>query len=307
MQRRYSIRDIARALNRSASTISDELRKNSVKDGYDPDKAQFKAYLKRHNASYRGKKIVDNQALRKFVDQALTEGQSPQAIAGRIKYQEKDLPDVSKNTVYRYAKSPYGKPLGLKFKKKYCITGRPKVTELKDRVFIDKRPEIIEKRARVGDSEGDFIVSGRTGKGVLLSVTDRRLRASFLELIPKVTVDNVHIAFMKVKRRYPEIKSLTLDNDILFQMHKTLGRLLGVEIYFCHPYHSWEKGSIENVNKQIRKFIPKGSDLSQYGSEEINAIEIFLNDRYMECLNYATPNEVLTKHRKRKKQKKQRC
>ena len=98
------------------------------------------------------------------------------------------------------------------------------------------------------------------------------------------------------------MKTLTLDNDILFKMHQTLGKLLNVKIYFCHPYHSWEKGSIENVNMEIRKFIPKGSDLSQYDQEYIQAVEDYVNERFMKCLKYATPEEKLNEYRKNKKQ-----
>jgi IS30 family transposase len=99
------------------------------------------------------------------------------------------------------------------------------------------------------------------------------------------------------------MKTLTLDNDLLFQMHKTLEKLLNVPIYFCHPYHSWEKGSVENRNKIIRQFIPKGSDLSRYDKNEIKAVEDYLNDRYMKCLN-STPKEKLMMHRKGKKKTK---
>lgn len=308
LHKKYSLRDIARTLSRSVSTISDELTRNSVKGIYDPFKAQQKAYVRRHAASWRGKKIVNHQKLKTFVEQNLLDGQSAEAIAGRIKHHEKRLPRISKNTIYRYLRSPYGKIIGIMLKKKKRPKNRrKKVSELKDRVFIDKRPKIIEKRLRVGDLEGDFIVSGKGGKGVLLVAVDRKLRVVFLELILEVTVDNVHAACENIKQRFPELKSLTLDNDLLFQMHKTLEKLLGVPIYFCHPYHSWEKGSVENRNKIIRQFIPKGSDLSQYDKDRVKAIEDYLNDRYLKCLKYATPKEKLTIYRKRKKStKKQR-
>jgi len=243
-----------------------------------------------------------NSALRKFVDSALSDGQSPQAISGRIKHREKQLAYVSKDTVYRYLKSPYGKLIGIKWKKKIRRKVSRKVTQLKDRVFIDKRPKVIEERARVGDMEGDFIVSGRNGKGVLLTTVCRRLKVAFLELITEVTIDEVHCAFERIKKRFPEMKTLTLDNDLLFKMHQAMEKLLNVKIYFCHPYHSWEKGSIENVNMEIRKFLPKGSDLSMYDQEFIQSIEDHVNGRFMECLKYATPEEKLTEHRENKKQ-----
>ena len=84
-------------------------------------------------------------------------------------------------------------------------------------------------------------------------------------------------------------------------MHKTLEKLLKLKIYFCHPYHSWEKGSIENLNKQVRKDIPKGSDLSNYDKEYISLVEEKCNERFMRVLKYKTPQEKLKAHRKRKK------
>jgi IS30 family transposase len=280
--------------------------KNSVKGTYDPGKAHLKAYVRRHRASYRGKKIMAHQALLRFVERNLLDGQSPEAIAGRIRHHEKLLPRVSKDTIYRFLRSPYGKVVGIWLKKKKRPKRRKKVTQLKDRVFIDQRPIIIEKRLRVGDVEADFIVSGRDGKGVLLVVVDRKLRVAFLVLLRTVTVDAVHAAFQRIKRRFPEMRTASIDNDLLFQMHQTLEKLLTIKIYFCRPYHSWEKGSVENANKIIRKFIPKGSDLSRYDAEEITAIEDFLNDRFMKCLQYATPKEMLEKHRQRKRKRKNR-
>ena len=308
LYKKYSLRAIAVALGRAVSSISDEIKNNSTNGEYNPSKAQHKAYVKRHNASYRGKKIVNHKELQKFIEQNLLDGQSPEAIAGRIKYHEKHLPKVSKDTIYRYLRSPNGKVIGLKLKKKKRPKkGRRKVTQLKDRIFIDKRPKIIEKRSRIGDLEIDFIVSGKNGKGILMVAVDRKLRVVFMELILEVTVDNVHAVCQNIKRKFPELKSITLDNDLLFRMHKTLEKLLNVPIYFCHPYHSWEKGSVENRNKIIRQFIPKGSDLSRYDKNEIKAVENYLNDRYLKCLKYATPKEKLKKYRdQKKKTKKQR-
>lgn len=149
--------------------------------------------------------------------------------------------------------------------------------------------------------EADFIVSGRDGVGILLVTVCRKLRVSFLEIIYTVTIKEIHLSFLKIKKRFPEMKTLTLDNDILFRHHRQLEQLVGIKIYFCNPYHSWEKGTVENVNKQIRRHIPKGSDLSQYSRDEISAIEEFLNQRFMKCLNYKTPSEALAGYRKKQK------
>ena len=307
MEKKYSLRDIGRALDRPVSTISDEINRNSVRGIYDPEKAQHKAYVRRHKASFRGRRVIAHKELRKFVEHHLLAGQSPGAISGRIKYQEKNLSYVSKDTIYRYLRSPYGIIIGMKLKKKKRPKGGAKKRTLSDRVFIEDRPEIIEKRERVGDIEADFIVSCRSGYGILLTATDRKLRISFIEIIYNISIDEVHGAFQRIKERFPEMETMTLDNDILFRMHRTLASLLGLKIYFCHPYHSWEKGSIENANRFIRNYIPKGSNLSRYTKQEIALVERKCNDRFMECLNYKTPSEALNEYRQKQKKQPKNC
>lgn len=286
-------------MQRSPNTISREIKINSTKEIYNPEKANHKAYVRRHKASFRSRKIVMNKELRKFVESKLCDDQSPEAIAGRLKYQEKELPYVSKSTIYDFLDSDYGKLIKKKRKKiKYRKT-RAKVNKLKDRKFIEKRTKIAENRERIGDFEGDFIVSGKCGKGILLVLTDRKTRYVFIERILDISVDNVHEKLLKIKKEFKEMKTLTLDNDILFRMHKTLEKILGTPIYFCHPYHSWEKGSVENTNKFIRKYIPKGSNISKYDEEYIKAVQNKCNERFMKCLDYLTPTEALKKEKQR--------
>jgi len=297
----YKQKDIAIALKRVPSCISYEFKKNKNRDGYDPRKATAKAKERRRNASFRGKKIVRDSKARSFIENALEDGQSPEAISGRLKAKEKHLPDISGDTIERYLKSPYGKLIELPWKKQKYRRRASKKGNLSDRKFIEMRPKQAEKRLRVGDCEGDFIVSGKSGKGVLLVVVCRKLRVAFLENIFPVTVDAVHAAFLRIQERFPEMRTLTLDNDILFQMHLVLEKLLGLKIYFCHPYHSWEKGSVENANRYIRKFLPKGTDLSRVHKKEIQEIEKHLNNRWMECLGHASPAEELIAYRKKRK------
>lgn len=250
-------------------------------------------------------KIVSHAELQQYVDSHLYDDLSPEAIAGRITKHEKHLPSISKDSIRRYIESEYGRRVEYhriqQKRKRKRGRKRSKVTQLQDRTFIDKRPKYIQNRRYTGDAEADFLVSGKTGEGIILSLVDRKTRASFLEQIIEVTIANVHEAFRRIKERFPELKSISVDNDILLQKHKELEKLLGVKIYFCHPYHSWEKGSIENANKSVRKDIPKGSDISQYSKESIQKLENKLNRRYMKVLNYKTPQEMLNEHRKRKK------
>lgn len=302
MDKNYSFRDIAKSLGRSVSTISEEIRQNSVKGEYRPAKAHHKAYVRRKYSKYQGKKIVSNRELRGFVEEKLYDDQSPQAIAGRLKKREKHLPFVSKDSIYRYIKSVYGRQIEYFRTKRKARRWkhRARAKKLKDRVFIDKRPLIIDQRKRLGDAESDFIESGKAGKGLLLAVVDRKSRMSFLEKITKRDIIHVHQAFGRIKERFPEMRTITTDNDLLMQKHQELEQLLKVKIYFCHPYHSWEKGAVENINKQIRKDIPKSSDISKYSRCFIRKIEDKLNRRILQCLDYQTPNEVMEKQRNRK-------
>ena len=262
--------------------------------------------MRRKYAKYQGMKIVGTPALRHEVESRLMDSQSPEAVAGRISRRERHLPPISKNAVYRYIKSPYGRRIEshrlLRRRRGYRTRGRMK--SLSERTFIDQRPAYINARMRIGDVEADFIVSGKSGKGILLTVADRRSRASFIEQIVDVTIHHVHRAFARIKQRFPEMRTMTTDNDLLFARHRQLEQLLHITIYFCHQYHSWEKGTIENTNGVIRRDIPKGSDISRYARRFIRAVEARLNRRPMKVLDYRTPREVLETHRNRVKKRK---
>lgn len=247
-------------------------------------------------------KIVEHRGLRNFVEEGLYDGQSPGNIAGRTQKREKRLPTIGKDSIYRFIGSVYGRKIeSFRNKKKQKRRGRGKeAAPLTDRTFIDKRPKHINARRRLGDAESDFIVSGKNGTGILLTLTDRKTRVTFIEQILEVSIANVHRAFVRIKKRFPELTTITTDNDILLRHHKKLEELLKVKIYFCNPYHSWEKGTVENTNKYVRKDIPKGSDISKYSKRYIRSIEDTLNRRFMEVLKYETPAEALARHRKQK-------
>lgn len=248
-------------------------------------------------------KIVADGELQKTIEKMLYDDQTPEAIAGKLRKIGKNIHWASKDSIYRYIKSVYGRRAEAyrKKKKKHRNRKRLKICKLKDRTFIDKRPRIINTRMRIGDMEADFVVSGKDGKGILLVVVCRKMRIVFIEQIVKVNIEAVHAAFQNIKSRFPEMKSITIDNDILLQKHRELERILDVKIYFCHPYHSWEKGTVENTNKHIRKYIPKGSDISKYSKGVVRNLETKLNRRIMKVINFNTPEELIQSYRKQKK------
>jgi IS30 family transposase len=245
--------------------------------------------------------IVKQRALNDFIDAALLKQQSPDAIAGRLATGLDGLPSVSADSIYRYIASVHGRQIeyarALVRKQTKARKHRPIAERLQDRTFIDKRPAVITNRERVGDLEADFIVSGKAGTGYLLTAVDRKIRYGFIRLILPVTIANVEAAFQDIQILFPELSSLTLDNDILFRFHERLSELLSVPIYFTEPYASWQKGSVENYNKQVRKYVKKGADISQHPKEYLGMAESRLNDRYMSVLHYRTPAECLTAHR----------
>jgi IS30 family transposase len=292
-------------LGRGKSTIGDEIRLNSVNGTYDSDKAHVKATVRRKAAKYQGKRIVANSVLQNFVDKALMQRQSPEGIAGRLKAGlEPGLPYVSRDTIETYIRSVHGRQIEYQLKvlkakdKRKNKRKRPGAVAPGDpKVYIDKRPSVITNRERVGDLELDFMVSGKTGSGYVLTAADRKLRIGFMRRILPVTVGNVLRALLEIKQAFPELTSITTDNDLLFRYFKQLEEALGVPFYFCDPYSSWQKGGIENYNGQARKYIKKGSDISQYGEIYIQMAETKLNNRYMKVLGYRTPREALEEYR----------
>jgi transposase, IS30 family len=245
--------------------------------------------------------------LQQFVDKALLQRQSPGAIAGRLKAGlDPGLPYVSRDTIETYIRSVHGRRIEyqlkvLKAKDKARIKKRKRpgaVAPGDPKIYIDDRPTVITNRERVGDLEVDFIVSGKAGSGYALTAADRKLRVGFIRKVLPVTVGNALKALKDIKRQLPELTSITTDNDILWRYHKKLEAALGVPFYFCDPYSSWQKGSVENYNGQARKYIRKGSDISQYGEVYIQMVETKLNNRYMKVLGYKTPAEALNEYRK---------
>ena len=296
-------------LGRSPNTIGYELHHNEVNEEYLASKAHAKASSRRKAASFRGKKIVRSPGLRSFVDRALIDGQSPEAIAGRLKAGiEPDLPYVSRPTIEEYIRSAHGRQIEYQLKllkagqkkHRHRRRGIPEQTVGDPKTYIDDRPSCITNREHVGDLEVDFIVSGKQGKGYCLTAADRKLRVGFIRKVLPVSVGEALRALQEIKRVFPELQSISTDNDILWNYHKKLEDLLGVPFYFCHPYSSWEKGGVENYNKQARHYVKKGSDISQYSDQYLQMVETKLNGRFMAVLGYQTPIEVLTAYRKSK-------
>ncbi len=291
----YSINAVAEALDRSKSAISDELNQNKVNGIYDPKKAQHKAYVKRKYSKYQGMKVVQNASLREYVEKNIRKDWSPEQIAGRLQNIDKHIKYASYGAIYKYVYSVYGRQLEqyLRYKGKKRKSRGAKLASIKNRTFINERPEIVNNRARFGDWEGDLIVSGKNGKGVLLVLHERKTRFPVIEKIMSRKTAAINERIYQLTGGFVCFNSLTIDNDISFQKHENLSATIGASVYFCHPYHAWEKGGVENTNKWIRQYVPKGSDISKISRKRIKEIEFKLQNRPRKCLGYKTPMEVM--------------
>ncbi len=208
---------------------------------------------------------------------------------------------AGKGAIYKYIYSAYGRQLE-RYLYHNAVRKKPgpkrkKGEKLTDRIFIDKRPEYINNREKFGDWEGDFIVSGKDGKGALLVFYERKSRYALMKKILSRDTKTVNQIIYEITGDVVCFNSLTLDNDISFRKHKELSGLLGASIYFCHPYHSWEKGGVENMNKLIRRYISKRTDISQLNDEFIKTVENKFNNRPRKCLNFKTPHEVMLENK----------
>lgn len=301
LERGYSDAEIARVLGRDRSTIYRERKRNSVKAVYIPRKAQHKAYVRRKYAKYQAMRIVKDVKLREYIEtKLLVDEWSPEQIAGRLAL-ETNLAKVSAPTIYKYIRSPYGRQLEYeldlvkKKRRKSKAKRQRKVSALENRIFIDQRPKAASTRSQFGHWEADFIVSGKQyGSASLLVLHERVSRYTLIAKLTARTVSEVENAFIEALPFIGNFESLTLDNDIAFQKHTRLSKLIQAPIYFCKPYHSWEKGGVENANRLIRRDIPKGCDIARFTNRDIWDIQHKLNNRPRKVLGYKTAKEVFT-------------
>jgi len=295
LRKKKSIRAIARMLDRGISCISNEIKLGKTNGIYDAKKAEAKAILRRRNSKFQCMKVARNTDLKKFVISNILEDQSPEGISGRLKKVEKNLEYASTKAIYKFVESAHGRQIenhlyhnavkkrtGPKNKKKVSIDGR---------TMIDQRPKRVEKRLEFGHFEGDFIESGDNGVGSLLVLIERKTRYPFLIYLKDRSTKNVNRLIEILLKDIP-VQSLTLDNDLSFQKHQELSELIEATVFFCHPHTPYEKGTIENRNKAIRRYVKKKSDLSKYQPEYFKMVETKLRTKFMKCLNYRTPEEV---------------
>ena len=279
------IREIAVFLRRSPNTVSREVRKNSVHGSYAAEKAKVKAQARRWRSKRQCMKVAMDSFLSCFVEEKLEQRWSPKQISGYLKH-ELHI-GCSAKAIYKFTEAR-GLDHLLFWNWNNQKSGRKRghwKTAHDGRSYIEKRPE----RTEVGHFELDFIVS-KESAFVLMVVVDRKTKRTFVRKLPNRKRTTIRRALSALFRGVT-VRSITTDNDIAFTCWRELEVLLRTRIYFTHPYHSWEKGLVENTNRWIRCFVPKRRDIASVTEEELDDIHSFLNDRPRECIGFRSPRE----------------
>lgn len=289
-------KEIAKALGKSEACISQELKRNKGKRGYQYLQAQNKATSRRQIASQTsGQKLTPK--MKKLLNKYIWAEWSPVQIAGRLK--KEHGVSISHERIYQYiwADKKTGGTLhkhlrhkGKKYNKRSTKNaGRGLIP---GRVDISTRPTIVEEKTRIGDFEIDTIV-GKNHKGAIVSLVDRTSKYTKLILVKRRTAEEVSAAIQKVMRLLKDsVLTLTADNGKEFAYHKAFGAALEADVYFATPYHSWERGLNEHTNGLVRQYLPKKTDFAIITQAQVEAIEKKLNSRPRKVLHFNTPEEV---------------
>lgn len=294
----FSIRVIARMLNRSPSSVSREFRRNCYANGEYAAHHADKLYRKRRKNCGRKPKLKEGPA-RDYVLEKMSLRWSPEQIAGRSKLDNEPF-GISFPTIYRAIDSGVLPPqlkkiMHFKWQHKKC-KGEDKRGKIPDTTPISKRPAGAENRTRFGHWESDTVlgmrktgcfgthVERKSGYLVAFRINDRQDKA-------------FNIATIKAFSAIPDKlkKSFTVDNGKEFAAHKELSEATGMNVYFCDPYSPWQRGTNENTNGLLRQFFPKGTSFADVTDEDLQHFVDMINNRPRKRLNFLTPFEVLKK------------
>jgi len=292
-------RTIARVLKRSHSTLSREVRRNTAYARlYRPSTAQYYAYIRLHKQ--RSEARLKSPLIYAYVQEKLKLKWSPETIAGRLPLEYPDL-SIHHESIYRYIYC-YGAGLHLW---NYLIHARIRrmkkggrrvkpCGKIPDALNIDLRPQEVSERETAGHWETDNVIGRVIDKTAISTTVERVTRYTMLSRIAK-TARAKQDALVDRLLYFPEKlkKTITTDNGGENVNHKEITRMLHMLMYFCHAYHSWEKGTVENMNGRIRRYIPKGKSIDSLSDEEVAAVENQLNNTPRKCLGFLTPEEAM--------------
>ena len=284
-----SIRSIAKKLARSVSSISVEVEKGKYNGKYKASIADKRATVRKQN-SHKHCKWRDCQLLN-FIERCLKQKWSPEIIAA-LWNRDHPTKTISHPFIYdligrhRYEWNKYLVYKGKRHSKPLRHTKSPSIPK---RVDISERPQIINTRERIGDIEADTVISAKGGKSCLAVFVDRKTRYYWIVKMKNKSAEEMLKATVKTFRNYP-IHSITYDNGSENVNHLFVNQILNCKSYFCRPYCSSDKGSIENRNKILRQFLPKKTNFDLISDDAIASIQTAINNRPMKLLNWSAPS-----------------
>lgn len=296
---------IAKVLEVDKSTVSREIKRNrrkirkkggTINGQYQSSIAEHKSCIRRKYSKYQGMKINEDKGLRKYIIEKLEQHWNPDEISGRMK-KEKQPFYSSKTAIYEWLRTNRGQYFcQYLYSRRYRKKKRKKKIKkalIPNRIGIELRPKGAINKTRYKHYEADTVVSGKkTGsKESLAVIYERKAKYTSIRKIKSLKPMLFNKAIESVKKEL-KIETLTMDNGIENVKHEELS----VRTYFCDPYSSWQKPGVENAGKMIRKFIPKGSDISRYSNAYVKMIEDTLNNKPRKSLKYKTPYEVMVEH-----------
>ena len=297
----HSQDEIAVLIGCSQPTVSREIRRNGslFMSRYTAVVAGRKALARRSQAYISRPRWHDDIALRCHVETELRGGRTPDQIAGRIKQQGRKE-TVSHQSIYTYVKcdKENGGNLHtfLRYRgKKFKWRGFKKDTNrIPNRKGIEERPEAVNKKGRSGDWESDLVVSSRKGKGAVATFAERTCMLFRAILIADRTADEMVRATEDALGPIPEKLRLTMthDNGKEIAKHEQITEALNMPVYCARPYRSCDRGLNEFMNRELRRFFPKGTDFSKVTQREIDVAVEWLNNCPRRTLGYRTPNEA---------------
>jgi IS30 family transposase len=287
--------DIGKTLGRGKSTITEEVNANGGRKKYTAEKAIRRAYWKQYRKKRNCNKVATDGHLSTFVEKKLEAGWSPESISSRLKTQS-GLKYASKKSIRKFIEKRSGLERFLFWNRNDHKGGRKRENKIfltdPDRKWIEMRPS--EALFSYGHWEMDFIVS-KYNSWVILVCVEKYSKLIRLALLPNRTTVVVQEALLSIfDGVLPH--TITTDNDVAFGKWKELEEVLRTSIYFCHPYHSWEKGLVENCNRWIREFVPKKTDLKSISPLFLLDIENYFNHKPRVCLDGLTSYEVMMQY-----------
>ena len=293
----FNYTQIANNIGYSKSTISREIKRNSINNNYHPDSASIETFTRHKN---KPKFIKITKIVKKHINRYLKKDWTPEQVAGYLKLN--NIANISHEAIYKYIyknKKDGGRLYLLLVHKAKRYNKRGGIYnsrgEINNRISINKRPKVVDNKTRIGDWEVDLII-GKYHKGSIVTIVDRRSKFTLMRKLPTKEAVGVTNAILELLYPIKDIThTITSDNGKEFSLHENIANSLNIDFYFCDPYSSWQRGLNENTNGLIRRYIPKKTEFENISNNEIMMIQDKLNHRPRKTLGYKTPFEVFFK------------